>query len=108
MKEILRKELLWNAYQVWGKDTEGLENSIKCINIEFANMSENEAVEKYYQVVGLKKYEISYHTKHERIWCDQCIKTTLIYAKNKTQAKEIFKSDIKNMKQTIISVYLMA
>lgn len=109
MKNVIKHELIMNAYKVWGNDTEGLKNSLKCIEIEFDNLSENEAIEKYYQVIGFKKFEIWYHTKYEKIWCEQCIQTTIIYAKTKQQAKDFFNSDYHNkLKETIIKVYLKA
>ena len=52
----------------------------------------------------MKKYNITYKIKGERIWCNQCLKHMEIIAKTKKEAKEKAFEKINKYRNTIVSI----
>ena len=52
----------------------------------------------------MKKYNVTYKIKGERVWCDECLKHIEITAKTKKEAKEKTFEIINQYKNTIVSI----
>ena len=52
----------------------------------------------------MKKYTVTYKIKGERVWCEQCLKTLVIEAKTKKEARQKTFEQINEFRHTIVSV----
>ena len=52
----------------------------------------------------MKQYTVTYKIKGERVWCDQCLKTLVIEAKTKKEARQKTFEQINPYTNTIVSV----
>ena len=52
----------------------------------------------------MKKYNVTYKIKGERVWCDECLKHMEITARTKKEAREKTFEKINEYKYTIVSI----